>query len=166
MMSPMARPSLYTPDVATAICERIADGESLRSICADEGLPSLRSVIRWLGQPEHDAFRRQYAQARAAQAERMAEEILSIADEGVNDWMKANDPENPGYALNGEAIARSRLRVDARKWLASKLLPKVYGEAIRQELTGPNGGPIETRSVVELSDEDLARIAAGGAKPG
>lgn len=156
------RPSSFTPEIATAICERIADGQSMRTICADDDMPAMKTVFRWLAHVERDDFRQQYAHARAAQAEHMAEEILAIADDGSNDWMKSNHPDNPGYACNGEAIARSRLRVDSRKWLASKLLPKKYGDVSRHEHSGPEGKPIETRTVLELSDEDLARIAGGG----
>ncbi len=61
----------------------------------------------------------------------MAEEIVEIADDGRNDWMEvmSKDGESIGWRLNGEAVQRSRLRVDARKWLMSKLLPKKYGES-------------------------------------
>lgn len=164
MMAAMGRPSIYTPEIAAVICERLANGESLRQICAADDMPGRSTVFRWAA--ENVAFRDQYAVARAAQAEHMADELLDIADDGSNDWMERfySEGQSLGWQVNGEHIQRSRLRVDSRKWLLSKLLPKKYGDAIRQELTGPNGGPIETRSVVELSDEDLARIAAGVSK--
>src|SRR3990172_7086066 len=67
---------------------------------------------------------------------------MDISDDGTNDWMASNDPENPGYRVNGEHIARSRLRVDTRKWIASKLKPKKYGE----KLDIAHSGSIETVS--------------------
>jgi hypothetical protein len=68
--------------------------------------------------------------AREEQADYFAEEILEIADDATNDWMERRDREgnNIGWQENGEAMQRSRLRVDARKWLMSKMAPKKYGE--------------------------------------
>jgi hypothetical protein len=50
--------------------------------------------------------------------------------------MERNDPDNPGWQANGEHLQRSRLRFDARRWLASKIMPKVYGDRITQEIEG------------------------------
>jgi hypothetical protein len=53
--------------------------------------------------------------------------------------------------FDSTAVARNRLRVDARKWVAAKLLPKKYGDKVQQEVSGPDGGPIEVQTVrVEL----------------
>lgn len=124
----MARPSDYTAEMADTICERLAGGESLRSICAEEGMPSQSMVFRWLGQNE--AFREQYAHAREAQADALFDDILEISDDGRNDWMARLGEKDAGWAVNGEHIQRSRLRVDARKWMASKLAPKKYGDKL------------------------------------
>lgn len=126
------RPSLYTPELAAKICERLADGESLRAICKEEGWPDANTVRRWL--IEHEAFRAQYASARTDQAEGYAAEIVEIADTD-------KDPQ------------RARVRVDARKWVASKLLPKVYGEKLAHEVTGAAGGPIVIKTTIPSSDE-------------
>jgi hypothetical protein len=142
----VGRPSEFSQDVADIICERIADGESLRSICLAEEMPSKTSVFKWLGQ--HQAFADQYARAREAQADAIFDEILDISDDGANDWMERHDKENPGWVANGEALQRSKLRVDARKWMAGKLRPKKYGEKIDHEVSGPNGGPIENKVTV------------------
>lgn len=146
------RPSDFTQETADAICERLANGESLRKICTSDDMPGQSTVFRWL--TVHVGFREQYAKAREAQADALFDEILDIADDGSNDWMKRNNPDNPGYAENGEAMARSRLRVDARKWMAGKLRPKVYGDKTTTELTGKDGGPIETAGA---SDRELAK---------
>ena len=123
------RPSKYTPEIAEEICERLAKGESLRSICMDERFPSDVAVRQWHLE-DVNGFSAQYAKARDAGLEAMAEQLTDIADNGANDWMERNDPDNPGYALNGEHIARSRLRVDTRKWYLSKLAPKRYGDKL------------------------------------
>jgi hypothetical protein len=129
----MGRPSDYSQDTADAICERIAEGESLRSICRDESMPSLSSVFKWLSaQPE---FADQYARGREAQADTLADEIVDIADDGKRDYVDADGVRT----VDHDHIARARLRVDARKWIASKLKPKKYGERIQQEVTGKDG---------------------------
>ena len=123
------RPSTYSESIADAICERLAEGESLRAICSDDAMPCKAAVFRWLS--EWPEFADQYARAREEQAETLADELVAIAD---------------GHGGEDSAVltARDRLRVDARKWVASKLKPKKYGDRIQQELSGPNGGPIPT----------------------
>lgn len=120
----MARPTSYSPELIAEICERLALGESLRAICCEDNMPSQSMVYRWLDQ--YEAFREQYAHARAKQAEYYADEIVEIADDTTHDTTVTDNGEQP----NSEWIARSRLRVDARKWLMSKLAPKKYGEKI------------------------------------
>lgn len=128
--------SSFTPEMAARICERISDGESLRAILADDGMPASSTVFKWLS--ENAAFSEQYARAREAQADAVFDEILTIADDGRNDWMEREnaDGENIGWAINGEAVRRSQLRIDARKWMAGKLRPKKYGEKLDVEHTG------------------------------
>lgn len=136
----MARPSGFTQKIADTICERLAEGESLRSICDEEGMPSKSMVMRWLRQNEE--FRDQYARAREMQADVLADEILSIADDGHNDWMVRKFGDDELWVENGEAMRRSQLRIDARKWLAGKMRPKVYGDKVTQEHTGSSENPI------------------------
>ncbi|MBR8007150.1 terminase small subunit-like protein [Burkholderia vietnamiensis] len=121
--------TIFTQELADTICEHLASGLSLRQIEEIEGMPSKTTILRWLGDDRFTSFRDQYARARDMQAEGMADEILEIADDGRNDWMEIQnrDGENIGWKVNGEAVQRSRLRIDARKWLLSKLLPKKYG---------------------------------------
>ena len=133
------RPTRYTPEVAADICTRLAEGESLRSICDDAAIPARSTVLGWLFDGEHGDFMDQYARAREAQAEAHADEIIDIADDGSNDFTEDKD----GKAIvDHEHIQRSRLRVDARKWIAAKLLPKKYGDRLQH--TGEGGGPIRT----------------------
>lgn len=152
---PHGRPTSYSEDIAVEICDRLAKGESLKSICVDKHLPSDRTVRTWASDPKHP-FSPQYTKAREVGYLRMADELLDISDDGTNDWMERRGKEGEGlaYAINGEAIARSRLRVDTRKWLLSKMLPKVFGDKVVNELQGPNGGPIQ---IEEINKIDLAR---------
>jgi hypothetical protein len=135
----VARPSSYTEDAGIDICARLASGEPLTKICRDEDKPDISTVYRWLA--ANEAFRDMYAHAREDQADTLADEIQSIADEpmlGKKTTTKANgDVET----VEGDMIEHRRLRVDARKWVAAKLRPKKYGEHIRTELSGPDGGP-------------------------
>lgn len=146
----MGRPSDYNSEIAAQICGRIADGESLRAICRDESMPASSTVFVWL--QKHPVFVEQYTRAREAQADAMADDILDISDNATNDWMQRNHGEDdPGWVANGEHIQRSKLRVDSRKWLASKLQPKKYGDKIDHSLTGKDGGPI----VISSTDAEL-----------
>ena len=117
------RPRKYTKKFADNICARISEGESLRSICREDGMPSLATVMMWRATDEN-GFLEQYEKACISRAFIWSEELLDITDNSSNDWMERNDPDNPGYQLNGESVSRSRLRVDTRKWLLSKVLPK------------------------------------------
>lgn len=121
-------PSIYTQDLADEFCHQISMGKSLRTICSMEGMPDGKTIFNWFRTKE--GFVQQYARAKAESAEAMAEEILDIADDGRNDWMEKVDKDGNciGWMLNGEHVKRSRLRIDTRRWLASKLKPKKYGE--------------------------------------
>jgi hypothetical protein len=121
----MARPSDYSETIATAICQEISSGRSLRSICAQDDMPAQSTVFLWLA--KHAEFSEKYARAREAQADAMLEEILEIADDGKSD--KYLDGEG-NERTDQDVIARSRLRVDARKWAMSKMAPKKYGDKL------------------------------------
>lgn len=152
----MGRPTDYTPELADSICARLALGESLRSVCRDESMPCLTSVFTWIR--KYPEFLKQYDVAKEESAESHSDYMLEIADNAANDYMEAlGDEGGIAYRLNGENIQRSKLRVDTRKWLASKLKPKKYGEKLHQEVTGANGGPIQYETV---PDDVLKKAAA------
>jgi len=138
----MGRPPVYTAELAEIILARLAGGESLSAICRDADMPSRPTVLSWVYN-DTEGFFGQYARARKAQAEVLAEDTLAIADDGKNDWMERNDPENPGYQANGEHMQRSRLRVDTRKWYAARLHPEMFAEMQKREHSGPGGKPIQ-----------------------
>lgn len=123
-MADIGRPSSFTDEIAQQICERLSGGETLIQICDSDGMPSGTTVYRWL--QANSSFREIYARAREEQADYFAEDIMRIAD---------TDPDS----------SRSRVRVDARKWFASKVAPRKYGDKIA--MTGADGGPIQVEAV-------------------
>ena len=125
------RPSIYSDELATTICQRIAGGESLRSICDDEDMPDKATVLRWMGDDSHAEFRDRYARAREMQAEHFAGEIIEIADASANDRFT---DDNGKILVNQEVVQRDRLRVETRKWLMARMAPKKYGD--RMQHTG------------------------------
>ena len=108
----MARPTDYTEEVATAICERIAEGESLHSICRDDAQPERRTVHRWLVAQKE--FRHQYAHAKELAAELRGDECIEIADEIQ-------------HAESSVAVQAAKVRIDTRQWYAKVTAPKKYG---------------------------------------
>ena len=142
----MGRPSEFTQEIADAICERIASGVSLRSIVEADDMPAASTVFKWLS--ERETFSEQYARAREAQADALFDEMLDIADDARNDWMVSRgEDENESWRLNGEHIQRSKLRLEARKWMASKLQPKKYSDKHQVELSGADGGPVQVEAI-------------------
>lgn len=129
------RPSSYSEDVADTICQELMAGKSLREICAVEGMPSSTTVFRWLEQ--YSEFRGLYARAREVQADVLADEIIEIAD-------TETDPN------------RARVMIDARKWLASKLRPKRYGDRVELDHKGEGNQGIQVNIIVRGYDPEPA----------
>jgi hypothetical protein len=147
----MARPSIYTPELGNKICEIIStSNKSLRTICKELNI-SVSSVLLWLSDNQHQEFSLQYARAKEEQADFLAEEILEIADDSSNDTMTVKNNRGEDVEVeNREWTNRSRLRVDARKWIASKLKPKKYGDKV--DVT-TNGQPITNVTITEKQRE-------------
>lgn len=124
------RPSDYSKELADDLCAQLAEGKSLRSVCLAESMPSCRTVFTWLR--TYPQFLQQYEKAKEECADALADEMLDIADDGSNDWMEKRNAEGEmiGWQVNGEHVQRSRLRIDSRKWIASKLKPKKYGDKL------------------------------------
>ena len=146
------RPSLYSDVLINRICQRIAEGESLRSICNDKEMPGRQTVLDWLDDASNTGFRAKYARAREEQADLYAAEIIEIADDSSGDVVQTEN----GPKLDSEFAARSRLRIDARKWYASKLAPKKYGDKLA----------IEAEIAQLTPDQVAARLAVLMAKNG
>lgn len=129
--------TVYTDELVDKICDALADARSLRSICLDPDMPSQSTVFRWLADDRYVDFRERYARAREAQADALFDEMLDIADDGSNDFMERKRADGSTHeAFNREAVERSKLRVEARKWMAGKLRPKVYGDKLDVAHTG------------------------------
>lgn len=127
----------YSPEIAESICERLMSGESLRSVCRSEGMPTESAVRQWVLDNSH-GFATQYMRARDIGYDAQAEQIQEIADD------KSDDP-------------RSRaVRIDARKWILAKMRPKRYGD--RLELAGDKDNPL-TVSWAEVIRERRAKRA-------
>lgn len=147
------RPTTYNQATADLICLRMAEGETLRQICRDKALPARSTVYRWLSRnPE---FADQYAQARELLVAAWADEILDIADDGTTDYVTKVGRNGAEYeAVDQEHIQRSRLRVDARRWLLSKLNPGQYGDHVEVE----HSGAVDHR--LHISDTEKVRRLA------
>jgi hypothetical protein len=121
----LGRPSKFTPEIAEKIYTLISTTSmSLRAIALMDDMPSLSTICKWL--KEDVNFSQQYARAKEMQADILASEIIEIADDASKDIISG---ENGDYG-NSAAVNRSRLQVDARKWAASKLAPKKYGDKV------------------------------------
>ena len=134
---PTGRPPAYTQAIADEILERIALGQSLVSICKRDHMPGMSTVFRWLSD-DIDSFRERYTDAREAQAETMADELVDISD---------SEPDDTN-------VNRHKLRIETRKWVAAKLLPKKYGERMTIE------GEIKI-SVSAALNQATARVIEG-----
>lgn len=131
------RPTSYTEEQGIEICSRIAEGESVRSICRDDDMPNASTIYLWVIDGKHEEFSKQYTRSREAQADNLFEELLEIADDGSNDWMEKEMRDGHiEEVTNHEVIQRSRLRVDTRKWALSKMLPKRFGDRVNLDHSG------------------------------
>jgi hypothetical protein len=119
------RPADYTDDIGWTIWERLVDGESLRAICADPGMPDKATVLDWLAR--YPEFRDRYESARAAQAEDLLWETIDVIDgaQGRVEWVRAN--RKVVMAWDRYELPRCLLRVDVRYWVAARLAPKQFG---------------------------------------
>lgn len=138
----------YTQEMADELCQRICNGESVRTICKDETMPSAAFIFAELAR--NRPFAEQYARAKEVQADFYAEQIIEIADDGKNDTYLDEDGNK---RTDQDVIGRSRLRVDARKWYAGKLAPKKYGDKLA--IGGADDlPPIESKVDVTLNPSD------------
>lgn len=129
-MKKPGRPSSYTLEIAREICERLAAGEPLRSICRDEHMPQWQTVYRWMDNSKD--FSNLIARAREAGFDAIAEQCLDIADDERHDWLLTKK----GVITNDVAIGRAKLQVETRLKLLAKWNPKKYGDKQDINLTG------------------------------
>ncbi len=134
------RQTIYTQEIADEICLRLSKGESLNAICKTPGMPLEQTVRNWHVN-DINGFAAKYAQARIAQAHRWAEEIVALSD--------MPPPLTPDGRYDSGAVAHQRLMVDTRKWLLSKVLPKVYGDRMNLD----HAGSVTINVVTGLPDD-------------
>lgn len=172
--------------VAEHICSQLKRGRSLDSICKDPGMPHVTTFLEWM--ETDSALAQDYAHAREIGYALLADEIIAIADK-THEWVTVQESDPDGrplfndkgeprlkqvlMPLNSDVVAHKRVQIDTRKWMLSKMLPKVYGDRVTQEHTGAGGGPIAVAAVdmknlndIELENMQrlLAKAAAEAAK--
>jgi hypothetical protein len=141
----------YSPAIADEICALVAEGQSLRQITELPGMPSRRAVQYWM--TRYPDFKEKYECAMMLCAEFWAHEIIEISDDSAGDYVITEDGRR---VVDHENINRSRLKVDSRKWLLSKLLPKRYGDRIQADMNVA----VEPEALRGLSEEKKrARVA-------
>jgi|JI10StandDraft_1071094.scaffolds.fasta_scaffold06963_10 hypothetical protein len=134
-MMPAGRPSIFTQEIADAVCARLASGESLRRICLDADMPDRTTIWDWRAKfPE---FANQYAYSRKAQAEVYFDEVIDISDETVG------DPSE---------VQSAKLRADSRKWVLARMDRNLYGEKASLDLGSQPGNPLRTESTTLTID--------------
>lgn len=162
--------------VCDHIITELSRGRSLASICkTDDGMPNEATFLEWVDLDDPAGLAKRYAHARELGYKLMADEIIDLSNK-KGEWVPVQDLDEDGrplldadgmpilkkvfMPLNSDVIAHTRLQIDTRKWLLSKMLPKVYGDKVQQEHTGKDGGPIQMAAVdfKNLSDEELDKM--------
>jgi hypothetical protein len=124
----MAKPRVeYSEEMVEKVCDAIASPKSLTAVCKNAWAPNKKTFLRWV--EKYPTVRAAYEQAIRDREERLFEEVIEIADSG-------RDP------------AKTRVQVDARKWVLARMNPKKYGDRMTNELTGAGGGPIESNMTI------------------
>lgn len=147
-MDDRGRPSIYTQEIADLICQKLAEGQSLRAICrsgveSDEAFPQESTVRQWVVE-DREGFYAQYTRSREIGLDCRADALIEEAK-------LAKD------------AALGRLAFDADRWYLSKLAPKRYGDKVTNEHVGPDGGAIKTETKLDaagLTDEQLRALAS------
>ena len=151
------------PAIMQAVCDRVSHGELVKFAAIAEGTTA-KSIREWA--LESPALGSLYARARESQAHALAEQALEIADgsdaltqlyeDAVEKEDERLEESESGSrhkviaALRANLLNRDRMRMDARKWLTSKIAPRLYGEKL--ELAGPGGGPVAVKVIHEVID--------------
>ena len=157
---PVRAGARWSPEIGAAICAKLAVGMSLNRICKAPDMPDESTVRLWALDEDHP-FYEMHERAKRLSFYRMAEDILDIVDDGTNDYVATEDPDNPGYRFNGENVQRSKVRADKRQWMLSKMLPKIYGDKITVDHQGEVNHRVTVRKAKAmdvLEYDDLAQL--------
>lgn len=160
--------------VTQHICAELKTGRSLESTCKDAGMPHVATFLDWVAE-DPSGIGKDYAHAREIGYALLAEDIIKLSDK-TGEWVEVHKTDKDGrpmfdkagqpimdrvhVPLSADVIAHKRLQIDTRKWMLSKMLPKIYGDRVTQEHTGAGGGPIALAAVdlKGLSDDELERM--------
>ena len=122
------RPSTYSEATADEIVRRMIEGENVSKICSEEGMPSRATVYGWFDR--HPEFRTRCARAYEALADHLVDKIEQMAD-----------------AATAADIEQVKLKISVAQWRAMKVAPRMYGDRVRAEITGANGGPVQVQAL-------------------
>lgn len=170
------RPREYDRDViGKKILDGLKSGRTLIDVCSEEGMPDHGTVLEWV--EDDEKFSHAYARARETGYKLLGDQINELTNK-THEWVTIHNHDSDGkpmydekgepvlgkvlMPLNADVIALRRLQVDTRKWMLSKMLPKIYGDKVTKEHTGPDGGPIQTTvatlDLKGLSDDELEKM--------
>jgi len=157
------------------VCKELEKGRTLQDICRSrKDLPDSSTFVQWVMDDTPPGLARRYAQARESGYKLLADEIIELTNQ-THEWITIHKQDSEGVylfengeplldkilmPLNSDVIAHRRLQIDTRKWILSKVLPKIYGDKVTQEHVGANGGPITIAAVnvKNLNDVELEQM--------
>jgi hypothetical protein len=153
------RPSKYSKELADRICELIATHPNgLVSLCKMyPDLPSPSIIRKWLREPEKQDFLHHYKISLHMRADNFFDEIIDIADTpqiGETITLKAGERE----ITQADMIQHRRLRIEVRKWIVSKLLPKKYGDASQMQTGEVSEAYQPPKIEVFIGDEAIRKL--------
>lgn len=131
----MGRPTKYTKAMAAKLCARLANGESLRSICQDDEFPDKSTVLLWVVDGEHEAFSDQYRRAREAAGYAHADSIIDTIERVGTESLRPD---------------AARVMMDGLKWAAERMAPKAHSPKHALEHTSPDGSMTPKPTTIEL----------------
>lgn len=165
---PKGRPSTYTPELTEIICDKLASGKSLNSICKEELMPHRDTVFLWLF--KYKEFSDKYARARAAWADAEFENMMHIADT-PQEGTKIKITDDGTETIIGDMIEHRRLQIDTRKFALARMEPRKYGDNKRIDVNNTGkvthvmGDFSQTFSFIEEVTESESRKDLPGHVP-
>lgn len=141
----MARPTIYSEELAAEICARVAAGKSVAAIGRQADMPAERTIWSWLADPARAGFLQAYARASVARGDVLVDQALLVAEQTLARAKKPRkaatiDGERVVVAIDKAEVGAARLLVDTLMRRAGQLAPKKYGPLIR--LAGEDGGAL------------------------
>jgi hypothetical protein len=150
------RPTVYTAMIADCILDELSDGRSLAAVCGDPGMPAPSMVRLWVAE-NREGFAPRYQLAREVGCYSLADQMLDIADDSSGDWiMRRKRDGTTKYVVNHQNIRRCRLRIKARSWLLSRMLPTIRGGRPELHARHETGGDLA--ALMEESESRNAEL--------